>query len=312
MIDAGARYGLHPTWSDYKAPLVYCCFEPDPQEAERLEKKYREAGDRVRVECCALAEKPQMAEFHRLRHHAASGFYRPAEDSIWYNIERPDEGEVLETFQVSCTTIDIYCENANLKANFLKLDTEGSELRILEGAEGQLRQSVLGVRSEISFDASYEGQALFPEIHRYLLDLGFFLVNLDYDGRGVRRSDFVDEKRYGTLLDSDGVWVKRPEQVLEDAIGKPEIVLKFAAFCFANHAPDLGLDTLLQFERQQSEDYWALRDARLFEHLAIVVEDHFYQIRNLPGRGLNLSGPIYERLFGRSISRMHEYYEGRS
>ena len=39
VLDAGGRYGIHPTWKKYKAKISYFMFEPDKVEAERLKNK---------------------------------------------------------------------------------------------------------------------------------------------------------------------------------------------------------------------------------------------------------------------------------
>jgi FkbM family methyltransferase len=311
VIDAGARYGLHPTWSDFKAPLLCCCFEPDPEEAERLKRKYADATDRIRIEACALADAPRTNKLYKLRHHAASGFYPPIKGALWFKYARPNEGDILETLEVPTTTIDHYCEQAGLQADFLKLDTEGSELRILKGAVAQLENSVLGIRSEVNFDATFEGQALFHEIHAYLIEFGFLLVNLDYDGRGLRRNDFVDDVRYGTLDGCDAVWVKRPELLQMETIDKPETIFKLAGFCMVNHAPDLSIDILENFLSQCATAYWSRAESPLFQYVATLIEEHFYRIRDLPGRKMDQTGVLFQSLFGRPLKRMHEYYEGR-
>ena len=40
VADVGARYGIHPSWNGYDAPLRYIAFEPDPEEAGRLRGAY--------------------------------------------------------------------------------------------------------------------------------------------------------------------------------------------------------------------------------------------------------------------------------
>jgi hypothetical protein len=40
VADIGARYGIHPSWNGFDAPLRYVAFEPDTEEAERLRALY--------------------------------------------------------------------------------------------------------------------------------------------------------------------------------------------------------------------------------------------------------------------------------
>jgi hypothetical protein len=60
---------------------------------------------------------------------------------------------------------------------FIKLDTQGSELSILQGGTDLLK-GCLGCEVEVEFTALYQGQPLFHEIDRYLREQGFVLWRL--------------------------------------------------------------------------------------------------------------------------------------
>ena len=38
VIDAGGRYGIHPSWKSWNAKMHYVMFEPDRDEAGRLSR----------------------------------------------------------------------------------------------------------------------------------------------------------------------------------------------------------------------------------------------------------------------------------
>src|SRR5688572_13763221 len=57
--------------------------------------------------------------------------------------------------------------------DFFSLDTQGSELAILKGARNLVRDSVLGVASEVELLPVYKDQPLFPEVFSYLAAQGF-------------------------------------------------------------------------------------------------------------------------------------------
>ena len=59
VIDAGGRYGKHPTWKPFRGELAYHMFEPDAVEAERLRLKYHKLGNEVIVIDRALAKNPE-------------------------------------------------------------------------------------------------------------------------------------------------------------------------------------------------------------------------------------------------------------
>jgi FkbM family methyltransferase len=60
---------------------------------------------------------------------------------------------------------------------FLKLDTQGTEKAILEGARGVIDR-VEGIKLELSFASLYSGQPLFDEVYEYIRSLGFLLWDI--------------------------------------------------------------------------------------------------------------------------------------
>jgi len=61
------------------------------------------------------------------------------------------------------------------RIDLLKIDTEGSELRVLEGAGGLLGESrIRAVYAECKFVRNESPHVLFEDIDRHLTDRGFF------------------------------------------------------------------------------------------------------------------------------------------
>lgn len=63
--------------------------------------------------------------------------------------------------------------------DFLKLDTQGSELEILRSGEGAVLDGVLGVGVEVEFRELYREQPRFSEVEQYLRERGFELMLLE-------------------------------------------------------------------------------------------------------------------------------------
>jgi FkbM family methyltransferase len=84
---------------------------------------------------------------------------------------------------------------------FLKIDTQGFEMPVLEGATRMLERAV-GVQLELSLTRLYEGQVLYEDIIKWLDDRGFCLWNVI--------PGFVDPTN-GRLLQMDGVFFRGSE-----------------------------------------------------------------------------------------------------
>ena len=85
------------------------------------------------------------------------------------------------------------------EAVFLKVDVQGFEKQVLEGA-GSLLPRVKGVQLELSLVPLYEGQALFKEILDHMDKLGFE-INAIYPG--------FSDLETGRMLQMDGVFFRR-------------------------------------------------------------------------------------------------------
>jgi len=311
VLDAGARYGMHPTWSAYKGDLAYVMFEPDPGEAGRLAKKYEDRGD-IRVESCALGNREGEISIKMTRHKGVSSVFAPNEDSFWFGLTHRGEGDIVSSYTAPMTTVDLFARRNSLAFDFMKIDTEGSEAAILEGAMEQLASSVCGLRTEVQCDQSFHGAPTIAEIFKILNAQNFFLVNLDYDGRGAHLNQFCAGSRYGVLAGTDAVWLKRFDCILDKDRSDTEIGLravKSALFCFHNHATDVGMELLLRAKDMLGEAFFSVSDTAVYRSLDVAVQRLFYTLSRSPGGGGGKLQEVYFSLFRRQLKELHNFFE---
>jgi len=82
----------------------------------------------------------------------------------------------------------------------LKIDTQGYEKKVLEGA-GEFLRSVRIIQLEMSLVPLYETETLFIEMVNYLDNKGFQLFSLEDIG--------ISDKTTGQLLEVDGIFVQK-------------------------------------------------------------------------------------------------------
>lgn len=171
------------------------CFEPFPQAYQGLQRKL---GSAPRIFCVgkAVAEHEATAMLHA---NSSS-----ATNSLLPTDVRSTEfwgGGILETttqVQVQTISVDRYCAEAQVKhVDILKIDVQGAEWGVLQGARGMLgERRVSLVYTEVIICPTYQGQ---HKLHEYL---GFF------DTLGYELVDFYNPvRRNGQLLQADAVLV---------------------------------------------------------------------------------------------------------
>lgn len=305
LIDAGCRYGLHPTWCGVPN-LRYHGFDPDTGEILRLRKKYR--GKSYIFNDKALSDSVGTKNFRRLRHHGQSTLHEPNLKSAWFGISRFGEGEVEEVSEVECISIDAYCAGAGFQVDFIKTDTEGHDFEVLKGAASQLA-GVLAVRCEAQFEEVFHEAAMFPEIMGYLRSQGFYLLNLDYNGSGSSQSYFATGNRFGILTGTDACFVRRFDAIPVD-MKWSEAVLKQSLFLFRNHASDVALCLLMEAEAKGlSLPLKSKNKGDLVEILDVNFCRVANKLNNVPGDGYQTAKQDYLKFFGKEFPEKHLFFE---
>lgn len=305
VIDAGGRYGVHPTWRGWEAPLAYTMFEPEPVEAARLSEKYANRPD-ITVVQNALGDVPDSRlELYITAHRGYVGSTAPNPDSLWFAEVRPDEGAVEDCIDVPCTTLDAYLAGARI--DFMKVDVEGAEIKVLRGAAGALERT-LGLRVEVQFDDSFGPQTASDIFHELIDERGFRLMRLDYAGKGQPLSYLVSGEGYGALLGSDAVFVRKPDSIV--AWGGEEAaaaLVKLAVFALRNDMPDYAVVCL----NRLYDLGWTMHDEEpaIRRYLRKLFTLAASRLRGVSGALYEEAARDYQRIFGERMLTRHELFE---
>ena len=241
VVDAGARYGIHPSWEPVKDIVNFSLFEVEPIECARLTKKYADMKN-VQVSGIALGSGEMDLKFAIREHRGLTSTFSLSDEVLRDNY-KPAEFQESSNFTAKVMPLDALFQNKSV--DFLKLDVEGAELDILNGAETLMSTSILGIRSEVCFSQVYKDAPLFGDLDRKIREFHFQLVNLDYNGRGAAKNEFTFEHRYGRLISTDAVWVLPISRFTShNDVEMSEKIVKQALFLMLNGATDLAVDVL--------------------------------------------------------------------
>lgn len=164
ILDVGAHWGESAREYRRLCPVAHITsFEPEQENFARLEADMRHDA-RVEVVHAAVGAKSGVSE---MRLH---------DSSFCHTLAETDLG-ALATEQVTVLTLDEYC-NARLGADeridLLKIDTEGFEVPVLQGAAGLLAARRIDfVYAEVAFDPADLLHGYFPAVSDLLAKHGY-------------------------------------------------------------------------------------------------------------------------------------------
>jgi FkbM family methyltransferase len=201
LFDVGANIGQYARQArelGYRNKIV--SFEPLSEAHGRLLQNVAAAGDTewMAHERCALGAAPGSANMNVAQNSISSSLLpmlpahsNAAPESVYI-------GQDLTAVITLDSVFDKYA--AGSEQIYLKIDTQGYEKQVLEGARASLPR-IRAVELELSLVPLYESQALYPDFFTFFEEAGFTLWSLS--------PGFVDP-RTGRLLQFDAVFVRLP------------------------------------------------------------------------------------------------------
>jgi FkbM family methyltransferase len=180
FVDIGGRdSAFYPLLT--LAPFAhYVSCEPDAGEAARLKEALpREAPWRgVTVIEEAIATRRGLSSLHLTRAAGMSSLL-PPDGAVAGRTHMAGKFAVVSVSEVPTIPLDDAARRYAFEdATFLKLDTQGSELDILQSGDRLVRESLVGVHTELWFQPFYTGQPLFADVDAHLRARGFSLFTL--------------------------------------------------------------------------------------------------------------------------------------
>lgn len=218
-FDIGSKGGVY-SFSRIQKFIDYYGFEPNQEEFEKLIPT-----NDIKYFPVALGASPGHRDFNITRHSSYSSFLKLDEVNfekhfgMMKDYDKWERGMQIEkTIPVEVQTLDnLLLENKIDRIDFLKLDTQGTELEIMKGALNALDKNQLGViYSEFNFIKIYQNQNSFSELDLYLrqfnyecIDCRFYPNAFHQLNIGLTKKKVYDQPRYS--VGGDAVFVPQIE-----------------------------------------------------------------------------------------------------
>jgi FkbM family methyltransferase len=191
LVDVGASLEPFAAFRPLLGRATYVGFDPDLRE---MHTETSAAGRRVIVNKAVVAEADRpTATFFLTRNPTASSTLRPAADEVAPYLHAY-RYEVVREAEVPATTLDQALVAAGLdRLDWLKLDTQGTDLRLVESLSEPVFATLMAVDAEPGLDPYYETEDTFGELHRAMTERGFWLADIDLTPAVRLRRSTYDE-----------------------------------------------------------------------------------------------------------------------
>lgn len=175
IFDVGAYVGeVAATYKRLFPQSTIYCFEPFPDSFHKLNRLCRDAS--IKAHQIAFSDKEGKTTFNINVDLSCNSLLPPTEsDFKCYSAKSIKDGEI----QVETNTLDNFCAGDEIACiDILKLDVEGAEVKVLDGASSMLsKQAIKLIYSEVMFIPHYTNGCLFHELTAFLNKHGYTLLN---------------------------------------------------------------------------------------------------------------------------------------
>lgn len=176
LVDIGASGTPPALWQGLKLVSTYIGFDPDSREIRPLEDSGFYAAWIVNKAIVEHKEQ-ETVRFYLTRSPYCSSTLHPVSDSL-ENYLYADLFTIESQKDVPSITLEaaLYALNFD-QIHWLKLDSQGMDLRLFTSLPASVSQSILALDVEPGLIDAYEGEDLFTDLHTELTKYGFWLAD---------------------------------------------------------------------------------------------------------------------------------------
>lgn len=172
LVDVGASAEVPSVWRPLAKHSIYVGFDPDLREMRQ--ENGRQFHTSFVLNEAVTDKSDRQVTFRLTRVPQCSSTLRPNR-AVLTNYLRPDRFDIERETTVPATTLNEAISRVSLAGiDWLKLDTQGTDLRLFNSIADPIRERVLAVDAEPGLRGAYEEEDLFGDLHMSVVRQGFW------------------------------------------------------------------------------------------------------------------------------------------
>jgi FkbM family methyltransferase len=251
----GGRSGTRnlPIVDGFEPDVVSVFYEPDVTAVDGIHRATAHLASKTHVLTDCLSGDGGVRPFHIFNDRYRSSILplvpdfakRYAFDPQFGWDTDPESTETVERLELGTVTLDAVLkreDGAVPPPDYLSIDTQGTELEILEGAVETLATHVLAVFVEVGFAPTYEGQPMFSALEAFLRNRGFRLASLEVFPAQARTRERVPIgfRSKGFIDSGEALFLRDPKDGMAGLTDTDLGLAKLAAIAFMHGYPHVA------------------------------------------------------------------------
>lgn len=182
LVDVGASGSLHPAWTGIAQYSVGVLFDGDSRDFDTESDTSSPWRRLIKIPHVISAESIDAAPFYLTRSPYCSSTLPPNRKQLEeYSFARLFD--VVETVEVPTVSLDDALRSREVcQLDWLKIDAQGADLRVLNGLPLDRQRSILAIDLEPGTFEAYLGDDRLPTIMSYMESLPVFLSDMVVKG----------------------------------------------------------------------------------------------------------------------------------
>ena len=222
----GSRSGTRsfPSNLKFESEMINILYEADEECIQQIKQVNEALSSKLIIYPNCISDKVEEVEFNICYDPNLSSFFSPINlkyDYYYFNgvydYNFRETSKIIKKIKLKTTTLDnILLKEGDkfLLPDFLSLDTQGSELKIINGSPNCIKNA-LAIIVEVSFVEFYKDQPRFDTIIKSMQDKGFDFIRFTNSIEQLSLNYPIGLRSRGRFTDGDALFI-RPLSSLEN------------------------------------------------------------------------------------------------